>query len=726
MSELTLPAGSMQSALLALREDANAVSLSLKNVSLHKRAHNFTFEEYSKLWQYTQSSGKKIFVSMDPIIVDLQLDKAHQALHHINLIGCNGIIVHDLGLARLIHTHYPNIPLHGSERLSIHSVEGVKELKRLGFSRVTLAKELTFAEIQHIRTACPEMALSIMIHGSLDYSVSALSMAMKYQNSHDSATALCRKSFNNDNKSGFFFSMKDVELGEDIQLLQDIGIDSFMIEGHTKSSAYVANVAKAYKQVLQGEDARETFKRLHTIFSRELYGGWTTEYTLNGHRKSPLCTPDFSSHKGIIAATMKDVEIVEEDEESVCYAQLDVQNDISLYDGFMYLSTRKDAPFEAHRISLISMDGPNDTPIKKAKKGSSVSVHFVINEEPPQEEDLLYLSSVHDQREKIINTDRMPLTKLSLPLLVTITSDSIHVEIEKGAPLSASYTTSLVVESARSQVDWKAQISSVFSQSDTSPVVCNQFTIVDHSAIAESKLFIPLSQLKRIRRAWYRILDERYAELLESDRQRDVFEKTTYEALPPRSQIMKKRLPFFTEMPKTKADLIQIDHTFYLPLSPLCLHEEQEKAALKAFLQTLQNEDCLKDTRIGVNNLAHIGWLQEIGMDVKAFADIYLSIGNAEAARSAQEHIPHFCGSYVYQGTINTHTENWPFEPAKMDPLFMPPLFISRSCFAYDSLHLPFDESLKQAEYHLTQGERAYTVLVKNEKSYVLVETDTE
>jgi len=726
MSELTLPAGSMQSALLALREGADAVSLSLKNVSLHKRARNFTFEEYSKLWQYAQSSGKKVYIAMDPIIVDLQLEKAHEALHHLAIIGCDGIIVQDLGLARLIHTQYQNIPLHGSERLSIHSVEGVKELERLGFSRVTLAKELTFDEIQHIRKTCPEMALSLIIHGSLDYSFSALAMTMGQEFQDGLRTPLCRTSFNDGKENGYFFSMKDVELGEDIQLLQNIGIDSFMIEGQTKSTAYVANVAKAYKQVLQGEDARETFKRLHTIFSRALYGGWTTEYRLNGQRKSPLCATDFPSHKGIIAATLKDVEIVEEEEDTACYAQLEVQEDISLYDGFMYLSKRGDEAFEAQRVSLISIDGPNDNPLKKAKKGSCVSVHFLINECPPLEGDLLYLYSVHDQNEKIINTDRMPITKLPLAIQVTVERDSMTVETDKKAPLSASYKAPITVDTAQSNFDWKAKLASVLSKSDISPVVCNQCTIVDHSNIADSKLFIPVSQLKAVRRAWYAILDQRYAELLESDMHREISEKTTVETLPLRSHLMRERLPFFTEIPKESESLIKIDNLLYLPLSPLCLEEEKEKTDLIALLHTLEAENLLKDTRIGINALAQIGWLREGGMDVKAFADIYLSIANAEAAQSIQEQIPHFCGAYLYQGTVNQHTENWPFKPATMDPLFKPPLFISRSCFTYDSLHLPDDGSLKHAEYHLTQEERAFTVLVTNDISYVLAETETE
>lgn len=728
MSELAIPAGSMQCALIAFREGADAVYLGLKNFSARKNAANFTFEEYSKLWQYAKDNDKKVYVTINTIIVDLQLERVCKTLRHLELIGCDGVIVQDLGVARLIRTKYRDLPLHGSTQLAVHSVEGVREMVLLGFSRVVLARELTISEIKHIRVECPDVELKVFIHGALCYGFSGLCMASHIitgRSANGGACAqICRTWFSDEDEDAWFFSMRDLELGSSVKVLQQIGIDSLKVEGRMKSPSYVAAVTKAYRQVLDGEDSTEAFKRLQIVFSRSGYGGWTTKYGRAGVIPTPrnseaLCSPDFPSHRGLSAAKVISVDEVG----TCCYAEVELLEDISIHDGLMYLSEGDKAPIEANKFSVFSIQDRYSKSLTRASKGSFVSIGVNVNNLAPKAGDVLYLISSHDQDEKIINTDRLPLKKIPLDINIIINSDSIELSSSDKLNLNAYYKTDLVVDKSISEYDWRAKIIKILSRSDKSPVVCSTFNIIDNSNIEDGKLFIPLSQIKSLRREWYSILEEKYYDFLDGDIEIEKFEKTELEVLPARSKlILSDGLPFFTEIPSSIEELIKINGYYYLPLSPVSFKEAKDMDKLSDLIKKLEMNHLLEKTRVGINNIAHINWINKVDPRIMAFADVYLYLGNSEAAQCVKKNLPNFCGGYIFLETVNRETDNWPFEPTKVGPDFVPPLFISRSCFRHDSKDLPCEGCTLNYEYHINQRGNKYKVLVKNCLTYVLME----
>lgn len=728
MSELAIPAGSMQCALIAFREGADAVYLGLKNFSARKNAANFTFEEYSKLWQFAKDNNKKVYVTINTVIVDLQLEKVCKTLRHLELIGCDGVIVQDLGVARLIRTKYLGLPLHGSTQLAVHSVDGVKEMMLLGFSRVVLARELTISEIKQIRVECPDVELKVFIHGALCYSFSGLCMASHIitgRSANGGACAqICRTWFSDEDEDAWFFSMRDLELGNSVKLLQQIGIDSLKVEGRMKSPSYVAAVTKAYRLVLDGEDATEAFKRLQIVFSRSGYGGWTTKYGRAGALPTPrnseaLCSPDFPSHRGLEAARVISVD----DVGTSCYAEVELLEDISIHDGLMYLSEGDKAPVEANKFSVFSIQDRYSNSLTRGAKGSLVSIGVNVNNLAPKVGDTLYLISSHDQDEKIINTDRLPLTKIPLDINITINKDSIELSSSDKLNLNAYYKTDLVVEKSISEFDWKSKITKILLRSDKSPVVCSTFNIVDNSGIEDGAIFIPLSQIKSLRRTWYAILEEKFNEFLDEDIELEKFEKTKLEVLPKRALLtLSDSLPFFTEVPSNIEDLIKIDDLYYLPLSPVSLDEETDKKRLGDLVKKLEMNHLLCNLRVGLNNIAHINWINTVDTRIKAFADIYLYLGNSEAAECVKKNVPNFIGGYIFMETVNEEIENWPYLPTSVGANFIPPLFISRSCFRHDSKDLPCEGCSRNYEYHIDQRGKKYRVIVRNCLTYVLDE----
>ena len=732
MSELAIPAGSMQSALIAFREGADAVYLGLKNFSARKNAANFTFEEYSKLWKYAKSINKCVYVTINTVLVDLQMEALLKTLRHLELIGCDGVIVQDLGVAKLIKEHFKKLPLHGSTQLAVHTVEGVRAMVLLGFTRVVLARELTISEIKEIRVACPEVELKVFIHGALCYSFSGLCMASHQitgRSANGGACAqICRTWFSDEDEDAWFFSMRDLELGNSVKLLQQIGIDSLKVEGRMKSPSYVAAVTKAYRLVLDGEDATEAFKRLQIVFSRSTYGGWTTKYGRHGSKAEdrnaePLCSPDFPGHRGLPAAKVLSCTEVG----MSCYAQVELLEDIAIHDGLMYLEEGSRAPVEANKFSVFSIEDRYSNSLTRASKGMYVDLGININNEPPRVGDTLYLISSHDQDEKIINTDRLPLTKVPLDIVVKINSDSIELSTTADCIIKADYKAPLVVEESISAFDWQSKMNKVFSRSDKSPVICENLSFVDNSEIAGGNIFIPLSQMKQIRRAWYAVLEEKFDEYLSSPLTLPKYPKTVLEILPQRSKlVLSDGLPFFTTIPTNIEDLILIDGYYYLPLSPVTFNEEEEIRRLGDLVKKLEINRLLDRTRIGINNISQVRWINLVNPSIKAFADIYLYLGNSEAAQSVKEMIPHLSGGYIFMETINKDTSKWPFEPSDVGDDFVAPLFISRSCFRHDSKGLSCEGCSRNNEYKISQRGNKYKVLVKNCLTYVLQDNDTE
>ena len=155
--ELALPAGSLQCALYAFKGGADAVYFGLKSFSARKGAVNFSFEDVRKIKAYCQANGKKFYVTVNTIVTNRELQDVSLLLKQLEYLQPDGLIVQDLGIAKLIREKFPSLPLHGSTQLAVHTINGVKELQKLGFTRVVLSRELSFDEIKAIRKACPDV-----------------------------------------------------------------------------------------------------------------------------------------------------------------------------------------------------------------------------------------------------------------------------------------------------------------------------------------------------------------------------------------------------------------------------------------------------------------------------------------------------------------------------------------------------------------------------------------
>lgn len=329
-AELLSPAGDFETALAAFDAGADAVYCGLPDFSARAYAKNLNYASLNNLVRYARKMAKKVYVTFNTILDEGSLGAAVRDLAKLADIGPDGVIVQDLGIARICRKSFPELDLHASTQLVAHNLEGVLALGELGFKRVVLARELSLDEISSIRKRCGGIELECFIHGALCYSLSGLCLfgAMEKGRSGNRGKCpyCCRQSYD----GSYPFSMKDMRLGEDARLLADAGVVSLKIEGRMKSSLYVASVTRYYRQILGDSEPgrRVSPADLETVFSRR-----TTELYLRG---VPAESPIDSTSLGHLGTPIGTVKKVTHDREGRSWLRFHTSRGLEMHDGLQF------------------------------------------------------------------------------------------------------------------------------------------------------------------------------------------------------------------------------------------------------------------------------------------------------------------------------------------------------------------------------------------------------
>ena len=233
--ELLAPAGSFETALAAFQAGADAVYLGLDAFSARAEAVNLTPGQLRDLLAWAHPRDRKVYVTFNTVIDDADLPAAIERLALLDELRPDGLIVQDLGVARLVRTHFPSLPLHASTQLVAHNLEGVLALKELGFTRVVLARELSLEEIRAITRRCGT-EIEVFVHGALCYSLSGLclfsAMEKNRSGNRGKCAYCCRLPYTDDSGAKTLpFSMRDLRLDDCLDALKDAGVASLKIEG---------------------------------------------------------------------------------------------------------------------------------------------------------------------------------------------------------------------------------------------------------------------------------------------------------------------------------------------------------------------------------------------------------------------------------------------------------------------------------------------------------------
>ena len=287
--EILAPAGSMESLIAAVRCGANAVYLGTKGINARRGATNFTFEELKQAVEYCHAREVKIYLALNILISDSERELAYKTVEAGLSLGVDAFIIQDLGLAKIIHNHFPTARLHASTQCSVNSPEGFKALEKMGFVRAVLPREMSLDEIKEIRQAT-DMELEMFVHGALCMCVSGqcyLSAMLGGRSGNRGLCAQpCRLGFSADASRSCDLSLKDLSLIGNINEIAQAGVVSLKIEGRMKRPEYVAAAVTSCKKAIDGEYSASDENTLKSVFSRT---GFTDGY-FTGERKDMFGT----------------------------------------------------------------------------------------------------------------------------------------------------------------------------------------------------------------------------------------------------------------------------------------------------------------------------------------------------------------------------------------------------------------------------------------------------
>lgn len=296
-AELLAPAGSFASLKAAVAAGADAVYMGGARFGARAYAQNADQDEMIAAIEYAHLHGCRLYMTVNTLFKENELGELYEYLLPYYKAGLDGVIVQDLGALSFIREHFPGIELHASTQMTITSVYGAKELKRLGCCRVVPAREVSLEEIRRIYDETG-MDIETFVHGALCYCYSGQCLMSSLIGGRSGNRGRCAQPcrlpyrvYGQENGTAVnkedqkcVLSMKDLCTLDILPQILEAGVFSLKIEGRMKSPRYTAGVVRIYRKYLDryleyGSEGYyvepEDKKELLDLFDR---GGFTSGY----------------------------------------------------------------------------------------------------------------------------------------------------------------------------------------------------------------------------------------------------------------------------------------------------------------------------------------------------------------------------------------------------------------------------------------------------------------
>ncbi len=302
--ELLMPAGNLEKLEYAVRYGADAVYLGVVDFSLRamRKGEIITLENLKSAVDLAHKLGAKAYLTLNIFAFNEDIKHLEACMDIIKDANPDAVLVSDFGILRLLKKYMPDTEIHISTQTNILNYECVKFWQDMGATRVVLARELSIPEISEIKRQVPDMEIECFVHGSQCVSFSGRCLLSDYftngerKANHGNCSQPCRWSYklveetrpgqyyeiNQDERGSHILSPKDLCLVEHLKEMIDAGVDSFKVEGRTKSLYYVSAVAKTYRAAIdeitqnKNADLSKYFIELKKVGNR----GYTTGFAL--------------------------------------------------------------------------------------------------------------------------------------------------------------------------------------------------------------------------------------------------------------------------------------------------------------------------------------------------------------------------------------------------------------------------------------------------------------
>ena len=365
--ELLAPVGDFDCLKAAVQNGADCVYFGASNFSARASATNFDLDELRDAIQYAKLRNVKTNLTLNTLIKNDEFEDAVYVASKAYKYGIDAIIVQDLGLARFLIKNFPNLPVHASTQMTVHNLAGVKQLEKLGFSRVVLSRELSADEIKDI---CQNSNVEIeaFVHGALCMSYSGRclfsSMIGGRSGNRGKCAQPCRLPYellcdDNTIDKGYLLSPRDLCSLEYLPELVNAGVKCYKIEGRMKTPEYVATVTRIYRKYLDMIINNEPYviddsdkKDLMQVFNR---GGFSTGH-LDSKANKELVYSIKPNHMGLPIGKIKKYIPAKS------YIEIDLENSIAIGDSIMI-----DSEQNKYNVSELIANGKN---VKIAENGT--------------------------------------------------------------------------------------------------------------------------------------------------------------------------------------------------------------------------------------------------------------------------------------------------------------------------------------------------------------------
>ncbi len=303
-TELLAPAGSKESFYAAMSAGADAVYMAAQKFGARAYAGNFSDEEIFECADIAHMYGKKIYLTVNTLVKEKELDALHQFAESGVCDVCDGLIIQDLGVASFFRENKPNIPIHASTQMSVTGPYAAELLKQNGFSRVVPAREISFDEIREIYDKTG-MEIECFIHGAMCYSYSGQCLFSSILGGRSGNRGRCaqpcrlpyRLASDKSGEEKYPLSLKDMCTLEILPEIINSGVCSLKVEGRMKPAEYVYGVISIYRKYLDliesGQEYRIDKKDLQTLSGLYVRGNLSHGY-YDRHNGKEMVT--ISSH----------------------------------------------------------------------------------------------------------------------------------------------------------------------------------------------------------------------------------------------------------------------------------------------------------------------------------------------------------------------------------------------------------------------------------------------
>lgn len=307
MMELLSPAGSREALVAAVQNGADAVYMGGSAFNARRFASNFDNAALQEAVDYCHIRGVKTYVTLNILVLDREIKEAVKYAEFLCRAGVDAVIIQDIGLAGLLNREIPELPLHASTQMGIHTVEGARLAQKLGMERVVLSRETPLNRIKKIRDGA-NVEIEAFAHGALCMSFSGgcllSSMAGERSGNRGTCAQPCRKRmsvYGVPGKDDYCLSLGDLCMIEHLGAMERAGVDCIKLEGRMKRAEYVAVVTRAYRKALDGADPAEIAVEKQKMLSMFDRGGGSTGYFFGS-----------GTHTGFVAESDKSKELLKQ------------------------------------------------------------------------------------------------------------------------------------------------------------------------------------------------------------------------------------------------------------------------------------------------------------------------------------------------------------------------------------------------------------------------------